>query len=218
MTIVRWFHVAAGGLALLTGPVAMLAAKGGPLHIRSGRLYLWLMFAVAASGLALAVSVSSRFLTGLAVLSFHLAYTGARGFRKAPGRSPADGIVVAMLLAGGLLVASSAVGRRGEHWVFSPVGLAFAGAIVALAVVDAIRWLRPRRAADGGVGGHLVRMLSSYLSAVTAFAVTVLDPLPGWVRWLGPGVIGGIGITAWALYVAAHPPVYGAAASDPRPK
>lgn len=207
LTVLRGIHIAAGGTALLLGPVAMVATKGGRTHVLAGRGYLWLMAIVAGTGLALAVAVGSKFLGGLAVLSFHLAFTGSRGFRRAfAKRRLPEGLSTLLLLAAGAAIAATAIGRRAGGWTVNPLGAIFGAGTLGLATLDAIRWLRPRPAADGGVGTHLVRMLVSYVAATTAFAVTALSFLPWWAGWLGPGVAGGIGITIWAFRVAAHPP------------
>jgi uncharacterized membrane protein len=42
-------HVAAGGLAIVLGAVALLAKKGGPVHRRSGALFVWAMLAMGIS-------------------------------------------------------------------------------------------------------------------------------------------------------------------------
>jgi hypothetical protein len=47
-------HVAAGGLALVLGASALLARKGGPLHRRSGLLFVYVMLVMGASASILA--------------------------------------------------------------------------------------------------------------------------------------------------------------------
>jgi uncharacterized membrane protein len=208
MTVLRWIHIIAGGLALILGPVAMLAAKGGRTHILAGRAYLWLMGIVGLSGLVLAIAIESRFLGGLAVLAFHLAFTGARGFRRASAaRGIPEGISTLLLLAGALAIGATAIGRREGSWVVNPLGAVFAAGALSLAILDSIRWLRPCAAADRGITTHLVRMLASYIAVVTAFSVTALSGvLPWWAGWFGPGVVGGVGITLWARRVVSQPP------------
>ena len=45
MQLVLPIHVAAGGLALVLGAVALLAKKGGAIHRRSGLLFVCAMLA-----------------------------------------------------------------------------------------------------------------------------------------------------------------------------
>src|SRR5262245_4754143 len=42
-------HIAAGGLAMVLGPVALLAKKGGTVHRRSGLLFVYAMVVLGAS-------------------------------------------------------------------------------------------------------------------------------------------------------------------------
>ena len=48
-------HIAAGAAGLVLGPVAMRAAKRAGVHTRSGEAYHWLVLAVAASAVVLAL-------------------------------------------------------------------------------------------------------------------------------------------------------------------
>ncbi|UOQ64892.1 hypothetical protein [Hymenobacter volaticus] len=79
-------HIAAGTIALLAGLVPMLGRKGGALHVRVGRVYTYCMVAVAATAVLLCVfqplTQGRLFLTGVAVLSFYLSFTGWRAARR----------------------------------------------------------------------------------------------------------------------------------------
>ena len=48
-------HILAGGIALLSGAVALAAAKGGGLHRRSGRLFVYAMVTMALGGATIAL-------------------------------------------------------------------------------------------------------------------------------------------------------------------
>ena len=69
-------HVAAGTLALVVAPVAMLTAKGGPAHRRWGRVYYWAMGVVALTALVVALWRPNPFLAMVAVFSYYFAFTG----------------------------------------------------------------------------------------------------------------------------------------------
>ena len=49
------FHVAAGAVGLVLGPVAMLAAKRPGTHTRAGEAYHWVMLVICVSAALLAV-------------------------------------------------------------------------------------------------------------------------------------------------------------------
>jgi hypothetical protein len=51
-------HILAGGLAMVLGAVALLAAKGGTLHRKSGLLFVYAMLTMGMSGSAMALRQS----------------------------------------------------------------------------------------------------------------------------------------------------------------
>jgi uncharacterized membrane protein len=44
-------HILAGGLGLVSGYVALSAAKGGTLHRKSGMLFVWAMLTLSVTGM-----------------------------------------------------------------------------------------------------------------------------------------------------------------------
>jgi len=55
ITTLRWIHIAAGTLALVLAPLAMLTVKGGRAHRRWGKIYFWSMAVVAATAVVIAL-------------------------------------------------------------------------------------------------------------------------------------------------------------------
>lgn len=55
-------HVAAGGLAMVLGPTALLAKKGGAIHRRSGLLFVYAMVVLGISA-AMLGNVLGGFMT-----------------------------------------------------------------------------------------------------------------------------------------------------------
>lgn len=51
----KFFHISAGLLALVFGAMALYAAKGSPLHRRSGTLFVYAMLATCVGGLVMAI-------------------------------------------------------------------------------------------------------------------------------------------------------------------
>src|SRR5690554_284817 len=50
-------HVVLGALALILFWIPILARKGGPTHVRYGKIYVWLMYIMAVSGVVMSVMV-----------------------------------------------------------------------------------------------------------------------------------------------------------------
>src|ERR1700733_4973747 len=51
---IRWLHIAAGALAFAVVAIPLLARKGGKQHVRFGRVYVYAMAVLAATGVPLA--------------------------------------------------------------------------------------------------------------------------------------------------------------------
>src|SRR5688500_17971690 len=67
-------HIAAGGLAIVLGAVALSAKKGGTIHRRSGLLFVYAMVVMGTSASILAVRnggvTDGNFMAGLLTLYF----------------------------------------------------------------------------------------------------------------------------------------------------
>src|SRR6266446_6921942 len=85
---VRLLHIAAGFLAFVVAPAALIAAKGGVAHRRWGRLYFWSMAVVAVTAIVLAVWRPVEWLALVAVFSFYSAFSGYRALSR---KRPYDG-------------------------------------------------------------------------------------------------------------------------------
>ncbi len=79
-------HVVAGLLAAVAGVVAMVSAKRPGRHPRAGRIYLWALIAVAATGSVLAGLrwPHDGHLLALGMLALALAGVGYRARRRQP--------------------------------------------------------------------------------------------------------------------------------------
>jgi uncharacterized membrane protein len=176
-------HAAGGFTALLTGPVPMLAAKGGRLHRCAGRIFAAAMVVTTASALALAVVIWSVFFAGLAVFAFFLIYGGVRAIRFLRGQPPslADDLVCGMaavcsaaLLGYGILAHSTAS-------VFFGVGGCF---------LAQRQWQRLHDPDTDWRMAHLTSMAAAYLATLTAFLALNLSFLPQALVFIGPTLLG----------------------------
>jgi hypothetical protein len=161
-------HVAAGGLALVLGAVALLVKKGGPLHRRSGLLFVYAMLVMGISASILG-NVGAGFLTayfvGTALTTVRPVSPWTRGIN-----------VAALTVAVGLGLGSIA---RGVEAFNSPRGFLngvpfqmhfFLGTVILLAAAGDVRIMRfgmPR----GGprLARHLWRMCFALFIAAGSF-------------------------------------------------
>lgn len=185
-------HVLAGVGALLAGAVALVTTKGGPRHVRAGRLYVLAMGVVVVAALPLAAAIDNWFLLAVAVFSGYLVFAG---YRVLAGRGADGGAVdlgghAAMILAGVAMALAGAWGTVAGTVDLGPVLVVF-GLIGAGLAVRELRHLRsPPDDRMAWFFRHLGLMSGGYIATVTAAVTVNLTTLPPLARWLGPTAVG----------------------------
>lgn len=196
-------HVAGGVVALLVGPVAMLARKGGALHRRAGWAFAAAMGASALSAVPLAALTGSRLLLAIGVLTTFLIGTGLRAaaFRRGtrPGVADAAGALAALGFGAWLLREGITSG--------DVIALFFGAGGCVLALVQLRRQSMP--GADWLLA-HLAAMGGAYIATVTAFLVVNVAFVPRPALFIGPTLIGS---TLIALASRRHARAAGAPAA-----
>ena len=207
----RLTHISAGAVALFAGLIPMLGRKGGVWHRRAGRVYVGAMIVVAITALVLTALLpltgGRLFLTGIAVFSFYLSFSGWRAAaRRTYSLAPLDRALVVFTLLVGLAMLGA-----GVYWQAILFGF-FGALMLTFAGFDARALLRP--AAPEGrpipwIFRHIPRMGGSYIATFTAFLVVNLgrwlpDTAPAWcntIGWIAPSIIGGMlirrAVRAW---------------------
>ena len=110
-------HILAGTLGLLTGYVALYAAKGSVLHRRSGMLFVFTMVTMAVFGLTIAVvrDIAPAINIPAATLTFSLVITSLTTV------SPRLSVLGSRPVAFALMLVSLAVGLVMLSWGFEAV-------------------------------------------------------------------------------------------------
>ena len=179
-------HIAAGGTALLTGFIAILTAKGGKVHKRSGLVFFYAMLAVAITALIIAVVKDIPFLLAISIFSFYLNYVGYRALKNRDAKFKwYDWVVVALSLVAAVYMVYT---RQIVLVVFGTLlfYLLFSNIRPQLSGEEKIKEVRRRK-----VLAHLGYMMGTYIATVTAFAVVNINFVkPGWIIWLLPTALG----------------------------
>ena len=198
---VRILHIACGMIALFVAPAAMLTVKGGLAHRRWGKVYFWMMAAVAATAMAMAVYRPIIFLALLAVFSFYFAFRGYRSILQKRGAQPMDWTAALLSLAGSLgLLFLGIHPLAGVRLPAPAVSIAFGAIGIVIAGSDIWKFLRPPADRNDWWYSHMAGMLASYIATLSAFSVVNFHFLPVVVRWLWPAVIGIPAIFIWIAY------------------
>lgn len=198
---VRILHIACGMIALFLAPAAMLTVKGGPAHRRWGKIYFWMMAAVAATAMAMALYRPIIFLALIAVFSFYFAFRGYRSILRKRGAGTIDWIAAATSLAGSLgLLLLGIHPLAGVPLPAPAVSIAFGALGILIAGSDIWKFLRPPSDRNDWWYSHMAGMLASYIATLSAFSAVNFHFLPVVVRWLWPSVLGTPAIFIWIAY------------------
>lgn len=204
----RWLHVGAGAIALITFWGQMLTRKGSPLHRGEGRVYLVAMWGVVATAIPLSAMfvASGQWVVGvffgfLVVITATSLWTGWQPMRRKTDRSAfMDGryhaLAWANIVSGAAVLTFGLVNGVPLLAYFAPVGLLIGW-----------RMLRAARRSDTEprwwLYEHVRGMLGSGIAVHVAFlnfGARRLIPgfdLGGWgiLAWLAPVVLGSLAIT-----------------------
>lgn len=182
ISVLRLIHIVSGGVALITGLIAVIAVKGSSTHIVSGRVFFTAMIAVAASALCIAIPGKSYYLQMIAVFAFYQSYNGFRAIRNKELKATIpDWIIQALSVINAILMISS-----------MNITLIVFGIISLLLTVSMVRTffktsknmpLKPYTY----LSIHIGNMIGAFISTVTAFLVVNIKGIePAWIIWLGP--------------------------------
>jgi uncharacterized membrane protein len=197
-SILLWFHILGGSIALLTGPVPMLARKGGALHRKAGRVF-WIAIACGSvSAAILAIIIRDRLLLTIAVLTAFLIFSGLRALRFRRGDRPdwKDQGSCAALAGFGIWLLWTSARPTDVTGIFFGLG--------SLALVARKFILLHSRRPDWLLA-HIAGMGGAYVATVTAFVVVNLSFLPEPVIFITPTLIGTSLITWASIRYAARP-------------
>jgi len=194
-------HILSGTVALLGGGLILMLRKGGTLHRRIGKVYVWAMFAVAASALSLALIRPNAFLFWIGIFSLYQTAAGLRAVRRrnaAPNR-----LDYAITLLGAVGAAAMLVQGQLVLGVFGGISafLVYGDVRHYMAVLHGLplaptAWLRR----------HIGFMMGAYIGTFTAFLVTNGPADGGLYVWLGPTAIGIPLLMYWGRKYSKKPP------------
>ena len=184
------FHIAFGTAALIIGLVAIIASKGGRLHRRAGRLFIYAYLVVVSTAvIGLLVFEFRSFLAVVTLLSIYDVFSGYRALQLR-GRRPQTIDRAASLLGALTPWIFIAIMRR-LHQPWSPVlTWSILGGLIAISGYDLLRNILPlgwlKRV---WIQEHLYKMMSAYIAITSAFAGTVFARYMPWAAIL-PSAIG----------------------------
>lgn len=194
MKATYFIHILAGTLGLLSGYVALFVVKGGTVHRRAGKLFVYTMVAMCAGGLAIALmrGIAPAINVPAAVITVYLVVTALTTVRPL---SPEVGRAIAlggMAVALGVLVVMSsfaveAISNGGTRKGMPAFPFVLFGTFAALGLWGDIRVMRSGLLKGGPrLARHLWRMSTALFIAALSFSVQAAKllrqqdiPVPG---------------------------------------
>jgi uncharacterized membrane protein len=186
-------HIVAGTLGLLTGYVALSAAKGGTLHRKSGMLFVYTMLTMAVFGLAIAIvrGIAPAINVPAALLTSSMAITALTTVRPLRiGSRWVDLAATVISLAVGLVMLSwafEAVANGGKRNGMPAFPFFLFGIVGMLAFLGDLRVMRtgPLKGAPR-LARHLWRMCFALFIAALSASVQFVKMVPEPVRSVRP--------------------------------
>jgi uncharacterized membrane protein len=190
-------HILAGSVSLVTSVVALVATKGGRVHVRAGQVFVAAMIVVGLSAFILAVLRPNPFLFAVGVFSLYLAIAGREAAAVRTGIMSRTALVAAILM---VVVGIGMVAIGGGALAGIPAAAAVAGRLpvvllafglggTALATQDLRTYAAGREAPQRRIARHVGRIVGATIASWTAFVVVNLTFLPPLARWLGPSLL-----------------------------
>jgi hypothetical protein len=174
-------HILGGTVGLIAGLFALVTRKGGRLHIRAGRLFIYAYCVIVVTAiLGIVVFEFRSFLAVATIASSYDVFAGYRALRLR-GRRPQLPDVIASVLA----FAAPGVFVFAMHFLHKPWSPALTwsvlGGILLLSAYDLLRLWLPRRWLERvWVQEHLYKMLAAYIAISATAAATILPRFMPW--------------------------------------
>lgn len=206
--VLRKVHMAAGFIALVVAPLAMLVRKGGDAHRRWGKLFVGSMAVVVVTAITLGIASGNILMALVAVFSFHMIASGYRSLylkKLHEGQKPARADVlvqgIAAMVNGGLFLWAISLMMLGLKFQKVVVFLIFGGIGLVMVFLNFNRFYKRSHDKQEWLYGHMSGFLGGYIATVSAFSAVTLDMIsPMWLRWLWPTIIGSPLIFFWVKY------------------
>lgn len=206
ITFLLVIHISGGMSGLISGVLNIANKKGGKYHHLFGKIYVGSMFTATLSGIILALVRENSFLFLIGVFSFYLAFSGYRtlSHKKADDSGVykfIDYFIALITLVFAIVMLVNGVGMNANgNLSFNLLLLIFGSVSLVYSAGDLLVFRGLRRLKNVKYHwffNHIIRMMASYISAVTAFLVVNITFLPALVVWLSPGIVGSIVITVF---------------------
>jgi hypothetical protein len=189
MRMIYVIHIVAASLGLLSGYVALYAAKGAALHRRSGMVFVYTMLTMCVAGATLAIvrGAAPAVNVPAAMMTSYMVITSLTTVRPLPGKSRWLDLVLLLVVIGVSLVdltfGFEAIASGGKRQGIPAFPFFMFGTFGLLAAAGDLRMLRngPLKGARR-IARHLWRMSYALLIAALSFFIGQAKVIPKPIR------------------------------------
>ncbi len=188
-------HIINGGLALLTGPIAMFNQNGNRLHRLAGKIFFISMTVVFVSSVYLSIYENIPFLLMIGVFSYHSIAIGYRALYLKKLGNGQKAVTLDWFISITTTIFNICMLIWGINYYFLQqesfgiVAMAF-GSIGLWGNYQVIkRYISGYQGKNGWLYIHISGMIGGYIAATTAFLVNVVTFQPSFVLWLAPTIV-----------------------------
>lgn len=190
-------HAVFGGIALLSGLIALIVKKGKNIHKKSGKLFYYCMLLSALTALIIAIlpQHQSPFLFAIGIFSSYFIITGYRAlrFKNNNINLKTDKLISGiMIFTAIIMVVYNPLVHQKINIVLTVLGIVG----FVFSTRDLILYKNIDKLNSVWLKLHLGKMIGGYISATTAFVV-VNNFFTSFYGWFVPGTIGGFYIIYW---------------------
>jgi hypothetical protein len=183
--ILLYTHIISGGLALISGSIAMLTKKGQKVHRSSGKIFFYSMLVVCFSAIGISIIKALSFLLMIGIFALFQNYFGFRAIKNK--QLVYENIDKAMLITASINSIFMLISLVPVLMIFGAISAFLCVGQIKLFVVTLKKqevsktlWLRQ----------HIGMMMGAYIATLTAFlVVNVKNFQPGWLIWLAPTAV-----------------------------
>jgi len=185
---------------MIMAVIAMASLKGGKVHRKTGKIFLFLVAIVIATGLVgVFVFKANTFLLVITLLSGYQAFSGYRVLRNKSNTPKSFDILVALMTLGSGFYFLYYLKSIGMIWapviIYSTVGTLF-----LIIAYDFLRYLIPKkRYKKLWLYEHIYKMVAAFTALLAAFVGTVFPQYHPYSQFL-PSLVGTLLAIGFILY------------------
>ena len=188
-------HILTGGLALTTGPIAMMNQNGNNTHRLAGKIFFYSMTVVFLTSVFLSIYDNIPFLLMIGVFSYNSIALGYRALYLKKLNAGQKAQPIDWFISITTIIFNIGLIAWGINFFFllkesfGIIGILFGSFGLSTNLRAIKRYRIGYKTKNGWLFIHISGMIGGYIATTTAFLVNVVHFQPAFVLWLAPSVV-----------------------------